>query len=70
MELIKKTCTASNLISCEEAADILGVSPGTLTVWRSTRRYPLPWVKVGRLVKYRIEDVQAFITARTIGGDV
>ena len=50
-----------------EAAQILGVTPGTLSVWRSTRRYPLPYVKVGRLVRYRDSDLLRFIEARTVG---
>jgi excisionase family DNA binding protein len=53
------------LISPEETAEILGVKEGTLTVWRSTGRYRLPFVKVGRRVKYRQEDVLAFIEQRT-----
>jgi excisionase family DNA binding protein len=53
------------LISPEEAARILGVSIGTLTVWRSTGRYNLPFVKVGARVKYRLEDIDAFIERRT-----
>lgn len=70
MELIKKNRTANNLISSEEAAEILGISPGTLAVWRSVRRYPLPWVKCGRLVRYKIEDIETFIASRTVGGNI
>jgi excisionase family DNA binding protein len=51
----------------KEAAEILGVTPGTLSVWRCTRRYPLPYVKVGRSVRYRMADLEAFIESRTVG---
>jgi excisionase family DNA binding protein len=56
----------SRLLSCEEAAQLLGTTAGTLSVWRCTKRYDLPYVKVGRSVKYRPEDVQAFIMSRTV----
>ena len=52
------------LLSRTEAAQLLGVKVGTLEVWASTRRYELPFVKVGRLVKYRLSDLQAFVELR------
>ncbi len=52
------------LLKPAEVADILGVDVETLNVWRCTRRYDLPYVKTGRLVRYRPADVAAFIEAR------
>ena len=52
-----------------EAADILGVAHQTLAVWASTKRYDLPYVKVGRCVRYRIADLQAFLE-RNLHGNV
>jgi len=54
------------LLSPDEVAEILGVKPETLSYWRCTKRYPLPYVKVGRLTKYRPEDVSKFIENRTV----
>lgn len=54
-----------NLLDPQKTAEILGIAEGTLTVWRSTGRYDLPFVKVGNRVMYRPEDVQAFIENRT-----
>ena len=54
------------LISEAETAALLDVKPGTLQVWRSTKRYPLPYVKVGRLVRYRHSAVVAFLESRTV----
>ncbi len=48
----------------KSAAEFLGLEPGTLAVWRSTRRYNLPFVKIGRLVKYRESDLLAFVESR------
>lgn len=58
------------LLNPVEAAALLGVKPATLTVWRCTRRYPLPWVKIGaRRVMYRRADVENFIAAGAVGGE-
>lgn len=65
MELIKSTAKAP-LLTPAEAANILGTTPGVLAVWRTTKRYPLRYVKVGRSVRYKLEDVQSFIDSRTV----
>ena len=46
---------------------MLGVSVGTLNVWRCTRRYPLAYVKVGRRVFYKLSDLENFVSSRTVG---
>jgi hypothetical protein len=51
----------TTLLDGQQSADFLGVKPGTLAVWQCTKRYNLPSVKVGRLRKYRLSDLQAFI---------
>ena len=51
----------SNLLNPKQAAEILGVTIGTLAVWRCTARYPLPFVKIGRRVMYRQNDIDNFI---------
>lgn len=56
------------LVGQAEAATLLGIKEHTLAVWRCTKRYDLPWVKVGRSVRYRLEDLQGFIAKRTAGG--
>ncbi len=57
------------LLSTREAAEALGVKPQTLEVWRCTGRYALPFVKTGRLVRYRETDIEAFIERRTRGSE-
>lgn len=56
----------SDLLTRREAAAYLGVTPETLAVWASTRRYPLRFVKIGRLAKYRKSDLDTFIKSRTV----
>ena len=36
-----------------EAAAYIRVMPNTMSVWRSARRYDIPYLKIGRLVRYR-----------------
>lgn len=52
-----------------ESAEFLGVKPTTLQIWRCTKRYPLPYIKVGRLVRYRQSALDAFLTLRTLGAN-
>lgn len=54
-----------NRLNPAEAANILGVTEGTLAVWRCTKRYQLPFVKIGRKIFYRSEDINAFVESRT-----
>lgn len=53
------------LLTSGQVSEILGVTPHTLAVWRSTGRYDLPYVKSGRLVRYRLADLEGFIARRT-----
>lgn len=54
------------LLTTKQAAKLLDVSPQTLEVWRCTRRYPLPYIKVGRNVRYTGSAIAAFRAANTI----
>ena len=72
LRLSKGTVTAigatrPKLLTEAEAADYLSVEPQTLCAWRCTRRYNLRFIKVGRLVRYRFEDLEAFLAERTVG---
>ena len=58
---------ASPLVDEKQASEILGLAPGTLSVWRCTKRYDLPFVKVGRSIRYRIADLERFLESRTVG---
>jgi excisionase family DNA binding protein len=55
------------LLTRSEAAKMLGVKPETLAHWACVGRYNLPYVKIGRLVKYRTSDIQNFINNNSIG---
>ena len=53
------------LLDEREAADFLDVAPGTLSVWRSTGRYKIPYIKIGHLVRYRRTDLESWLVSRT-----
>jgi len=56
----------NHLLTRKEAAKYLGVSEITLGLWKSTKRYNLPVVKMGRLAKYRYGDLLDFVERRTV----
>lgn len=51
------------LLTPKQAAEFLGVTIGTLAVWRCTGRYPLPFVKIGRRVMYKLTDIDTYINS-------
>lgn len=51
----------TELLTPKDVSEILRVSVATLANWRSTKRYDLPYIKLGKVIRYRIEDVQDFI---------
>lgn len=57
----------SDLLTPDQVAAALGLSHRTLAGWRSSRRNPLPYVKVGSRVRYRKQAVAAWLEAHTHG---
>ena len=51
------------LLDQTSVAELLGISPRTLEAWRHRGGGP-PFVKVGRRVLYRREDVAGYIESR------
>lgn len=56
----------SQLLDEKSVAKILGLSIQTLRNDRAARRR-IPYVKIGKAVRYRPEDIAAFIESRRIG---
>ena len=54
----------NKLLTPQQASERLGVAAQTLQLWRTTGRYDLPYVKVGSNVRYKPEDIDAFIESR------
>lgn len=57
--------TGADLLDDKAAAALLDIAPGTLAVWRCTGRYALPFLKIGRKVRYRRSAIEAWMRART-----
>ncbi|NLX98443.1 MAG: helix-turn-helix domain-containing protein [Rhodopirellula sp.] len=55
-----------DLMTREQAAGYMQMAPQTLAVWASTGRYGLPYIRVGRSVRYRRRDLDEFMARRTI----
>jgi predicted site-specific integrase-resolvase len=51
-----------DLVSSQEAAIILKVSPATLRVWRCTGRHKIPHYKAGKYVYYDKNDLLKFMS--------
>lgn len=49
------------MLTRKEAAEYLGVKEGTLAIWLCTKRYNLPYYKIGRNVRYKIKDLENFV---------
>ncbi len=54
------------LLSTEKAAELLSIPASTLSKWRSTGQVRIPFVKIGRQIKYRTTDLRRFIESSTI----
>lgn len=57
------------LLTPTETARLLGVTIQTLANWRTARRYALPWVLVGRSVRYEADALRAWLETRRQGGE-
>ena len=54
------------LLDEEAVAKLLSIRPQTLSVWRTTKRYCLPYIKIGHAVRYKRSAVLEFIESRTV----
>ena len=52
-------------VNTKQAADILGMSAGTLEVWRCLGKGPR-YKKIGRKVFYDLQDLETFANAQTV----
>jgi len=53
---------SSSFLNEREVASILGIQYKTLTTWRHTRAVELPYLKIGRAVRYQVGDIRQFIS--------
>lgn len=58
-------CTADCLLNKLQVAARLGVSPRTVDIWMAAKR--LPFLKIGRTVRFRWETVIAALESYRVG---
>ena len=57
---------AQELLDQDRAAAFLGIRAHTLEVWRTSGRYALPFVKIGRCVRYKRADLEHGLPAALV----
>jgi predicted DNA-binding transcriptional regulator AlpA len=62
------SASADPLLDDPAAAAYIGATPKFLQTDRTTRRYAIPYIKVGRLVRYRQSALDAWLESRTVNG--
>jgi hypothetical protein len=56
----------TKLLTPKETAEILRVAVGSLAQARFHKRWPgLKWVRYGRAIRYRLDDVEKFIRSKS-----
>ena len=53
------------LVDQTGAGKLLGIPPSTLQKWRSTGECSIPYVKIGKAVRYRTTDLKDYIEKHT-----
>ena len=60
-DIVGQSRTLMNVV---QAAEYIGVQANTLNCWRCTGRYSLPFLKIGRNIRYRQSDLDLWLEAR------
>lgn len=59
------TSHSLQLLTRKQVADILGIKEKTLANWKSTGCHNLPHIKIGKLVRYKISELEKFLEKGT-----
>ncbi len=60
----KEAKGVANLMNVQQAAEYLGLSVGTMYQWRS--QHKVPYIKVGRKVKFKKDQLDQWLADRTV----
>jgi hypothetical protein len=58
------------IVDTSEAATLICTPEKSLIKWRSTGEHNIPFIKIGRNVRYRTKDLRNWIEAHVQGGAV
>ena len=53
--------STQQLLTTQQAAEYLAVTPSILVNWRCTKRVKVPYLKIGNAVRYRKSDLDKFL---------
>ena len=56
------------LLNAQEMADFIGVKQSTIYQW--THQDYIPHVKLGKLVRFKVEDIEKWLKKNSCGGRV
>jgi hypothetical protein len=70
MRTFIENVVAQPMLTTAQTAAFLGLHPGTLQSARSRKSLDIPFVKIGRAVRYHLQDVLEFIDANKKGGAI
>lgn len=65
MTELKQIITESKLMTQGQAANYLNTSVGVLNTWRSTGKQKIPFVRWGRCIRYKREDLDRWIESQS-----
>lgn len=58
--------TQAVMLNQNQAARRLGVAKATLAKWRSLGHPNIPYIKLGRCIRYKSTDLDTYITKHTV----
>ena len=56
------------LLTEKQFSELVQIPVATLQHWRSTKRVEIPVIRIGRSIRYRLEDVKAILSGELILG--
>lgn len=54
------------IIDAHEAARRIGTTAACLNTWRCTGRIKIPFIRIGRSIRYRASSIQEFLQKHTV----
>lgn len=66
MQYQSTTTHQEKLLTAGQVAEILGIKEATLAQQRWRGDSSLSWVKMGRVIRYKLSDVQLYIEQSTV----
>lgn len=63
----EESADSDQLLTSEQVAELLQVPESTVGLWRQQGTGPA-WLRIGKYVRYRREDVRVWVVAQVRGG--